>query len=393
MKPQALVVADDPVYLSWLQGAAGDSADFSLLRPVDADDLLQRVQGGGRVDLVFFQFDAANARARAVWMERVLERLPDLPVAGIGEDGQHEVVLTAMRAGARDFLVLRRDDAQVASLISRLLRRSIGGPRGAKQGRVYALLGADADPATAFVAEHLALATLEQLPHGERVVLVDLSLPAGAAAVFLNLNQTYSVLDAVNDVFRCDQTLVDSAFSKHDSGLFVLSLPEDLVGRPDLHDEDLLKLLQVFRGLFAAVFVTLDGQCSTRLLSALLGAADRTMLLSDQSILRSRHNKYLMRALRLEDAAVDRCGLVVDGYRRRHGLEPGALAELLELPLLASLTSDEGWRMQAMDTGESLFRLNPKLPWNRDVRRLAGALASGRAVEREAPGLLEKIFG
>jgi pilus assembly protein CpaE len=173
----------------------------------------------------------------------------------------------------------------------------------------------------------------------------------------------------------------------------VLSLPEDLVGRPSLHDEDLLKLLQVFRSLFAAVFVTLDGQYGTRLLSALLGAADRTLVLSDQSILRSRHNKYLMRALRLDDAAVDRCALVVDGYRRRHGLEPEALAELLELPLLAALTSDEGARMQAMDTGESLFRLQPKLLWNRDVRRLAEALSSGRAVERESPTFLEKIFG
>jgi pilus assembly protein CpaE len=393
MKTQALVVADDPVYLSWLQGAAGGGADFSLLRPVDAEDLIQRVQAGGRVDLVFFQFDAANAPARAVWMERLLERVPDLPVAGVGEDGQPEVVLAAMRAGARDFLVLRRDDTQVAALIGKLLRRTVGGPRGAKQGRVYALIGADADPATAFAAEHLALTTLEQLPRGERVVLVDLSLPAGSAAVFLNINQTYSVLDAINDVFRCDQTLVDSAFSKHTTGLFVLSLPEDLVGRPGVNGEDLLKLLQVFRGLFAATFVTLDGQYGTRVLSTIVGAVDRALLLSDQSILRSRHSKYLLRSLRLEDTAMDRFGLVVDGYRRRHGLEPDALAELLELPLLAALSSDELARQQAMDTGESLFQLAPKNPWCRDVRKLAEALASGRPVEREAPGLLDKLFG
>lgn len=394
MKTQALVVADDPVYLSWLQGAAGAGADFSLMRPVDAEDLLQRVQAGGKIDVVFFQFDAQNAPARAVWMERLLERTPDIPVAGLGEDGQPDVVLTAMRAGARDFLVLRRDDTQVAALISRLLRRTVvGGSRGTKQGKLYAIIGADADPATAFFAQHLALATLDQVPRGERVVLADLSLPAGSSAVFLNINQTYSVLDAVNDVFRCDQTLVDSAFSKHNSGLFVLALPEDLIGRPTLDGEDLLKLLQVFRNLFSATFVTLDGQYSSRLLSGIVGAADRTLLLSDQSILRSRHNKYLLRALRLEDAAVDRVSLVVDGYRRRQGLEPEALAELLELPLLAALPGDDLSRTQAMDTGESLFALAPKHPWCRDMRKLAAALNTGTAVAREAPGFLEKIFG
>jgi pilus assembly protein CpaE len=393
MKTQALVVADDPVYLSWLQGAAGDSTDFSMLRPVDAEDLVQRVQAAGRVDLVFFQFDAANAPSRAVWTERLLERLPDLPVAGVGEDGRPEVVLTAMRAGARDFLVLRRDDTQVAALIGRLLRRSVGSARGSKQGQVYAVLAADADAGIAFTAEHLALATLAQLPLGERVVLLDLSLPAGAAAVFLNLNQTYSVLDAVNDVFRCDQTLVDSAFSKHASGLFVLSLPEDQIGRPQLDGEALLKLLQVFRGLFAATFVTLDGQLSTRLLSAVVGVADRTLLLSDQSILRSRRSKYLLRALRLEDTALDRTALVVDHFRRRHGLEPEALAELLELPLLAALNGDEHNRLQAMNTGEPLFTFAGKDPWCRDVRLLAQSLGSGRPVEREPPGFLEKLFG
>lgn len=394
MRTQALVVADDPVYVSWLQAAAGQSADFSILKPLDAEDLVARVQASGRVDLVFFQFDAANAPSRATWMERLLERLPDLPVAGIGEDGHPEVVVTAMRAGARDFFVLRRDDALVAALIGKLLRRSGGaGARGGKQGAVYALLSADADASCAFTATHLALAVLEQIPKGERVVVVDLSLPAGGAAIFLNIAQTYSVLDAINDQFRCDQTLVETAFSKHASGLYVLSLPEDLTSRPALEGEDLFKLLQVFRGLFTATFVTLDGQLPLRLLTGAVGAADRTLLLSDQSILRSRHSKYLLRALRLEDTALDRAQLVVDGYRRRHGLEPEALAELLELPLLAALSADETTRLQAMNSGEPLFTLAPRDPWCRDVRRLAQALGSGRALGRESPGLMEKLFG
>lgn len=394
MKTQALVVADDPVYVSWLQAAAGNAADFSILRPLDAEDLVARVQASGRVDLVFFQFDAANAPSRATWMERLLERLPELPVAGLGEEGHPEVVVAAMRAGARDFFVVRRDDAQVAALIGKLLRRSTGAAaRGGKQGALYALLSADADASGAFTAAHLGLASLEALSGGERVVVVDLSLPAGAAAIFLNIAQTYSVLDAVNDQFRCDQTLVETAFSRHASGLYVLSLPEELTARPPLEGEDLLKLLQVFRGLFAATFVTLDGGLPLRLLTGAVGAADRTLLLSDQSILRSRHSKYLLRALRLEDAALDRTQLVVDNYRRRHGLEPEALAELLELPLLAALSGDDATRLQAMNTGEPLFTVAPKDPWCRDVRRLAQALNTGRPLGREAPGLLEKLFG
>src|SRR3546814_9840446 len=80
MKTQAVVVADDPVYLSWLENAAGSNAEFSLIRPLDAEDLIERVQMMGRIDVVFFQFERVNLDARLVMMERLVERAPDIAV-------------------------------------------------------------------------------------------------------------------------------------------------------------------------------------------------------------------------------------------------------------------------------------------------------------------------
>ncbi|MGH8457069.1 MAG: AAA family ATPase, partial [Stenotrophobium sp.] len=96
MKTQAIVVADDPVYLNWLQNAA-EGVTFTLLRPLDAEDLIVRVQAMGRADIVFFQFEAATAGQRVGMVERFLERMPDVPVAGLGADSNPDVVLAAMR--------------------------------------------------------------------------------------------------------------------------------------------------------------------------------------------------------------------------------------------------------------------------------------------------------
>jgi pilus assembly protein CpaE len=245
----------------------------------------------------------------------------------------------------------------------------------------------------AFTAEHLALACAEQMPKTERVLLVDIANPAGAGAIFLNLNLSYSLLDAVNDVYRADQTLVDTAFTKHASGIYVLSLPEDLIGRPQINIEELLKLLQIMRGLFGCVVVALDGYLPLAGITGIIGQADRTLLLTDQSIIRSRHNKYLLRALRLEDCSLDHAGLVVDRYRRRLGLEPQNLAEILDLKLLATLTGEGDSRVQAMNAGEPLFTIAPKDPYCEDIRRLAVGLLTGEV--QPAPsraGLLGKLF-
>jgi pilus assembly protein CpaE len=396
MKTQAVVVADDPVYLSWLQRAA-EEVEFSLVRPLDADDLVERMQMLGRVDIVFFQFDAANAAQRASMIEQFAERMPDVSLAGVGADNSPELMLTAMRSGARDFFVLQRDDANVAALLTKLLRRSAqlqAAPGVRKQqGKLFAVLAGNPSEQIAFTAEHLALACAEQMPKTERVLLVDIANPAGAGAIFLNLNLSYSLLDAVNDVYRADQTLVDTAFTKHASGIYVLSLPEDLIGRPQINIEELLKLLQIMRGLFGCVVVALDGYLPLAGITGIIGQADRTLLLTDQSIIRSRHNKYLLRALRLEDCSLDHAGLVVDRYRRRLGLEPQNLAEILDLKLLATLTGEGDSRVQAMNAGEPLFTIAPKDPYCEDIRRLAVGLLTGEV--QPAPsraGLLGKLF-
>lgn len=396
MKTQAVVVADDPVYLSWLENAAGQGAEFSLVRPLDAEDLIERVQMMGRVDVAFFQFEAGNLDARISMMERLVERLPDLPVAGLGADSNPDIVLAAMRAGARDFLVLRRDEGDVAALLSKLLRRTVPAARATqKQGQMFSVFAAHPTDAIAFVAEHLALSVVDMLPRTEPVLFVDMATPAGAGAIFLNINQSYSVLDAINDVYRCDQTLVDTAFAKHASGLYLLSLPEDLVGKPQANFEEFIKLLQVVRGLFGCVVVAFDGHLPLETIAGVITQADRSVLLSDQSIIKSRHSKYLLRALRLEDCPLDRTALIVDNYRRRLGLEPENLAEILDLPMLGTLGASHGnGRIQAMNAGEPLFTVAPKDPFCADVRQLAAALLGGHARMETAPqGLLSRLLG
>ncbi len=397
MRTQALVVADDPVYLSWLQNAA-PGAEFSLARVTEVDDLIDRILATGRVDVVFFEFGAGNAASRVRMVERLLERIPDMAVAGVGQDGDSATMLSAMRAGARDFFIVQRDDANVAALLGRLLRRTAPTQSaGRRHGKVFGVMAALPDETLAFLGIHLALACAERLGKGERVLLVDVAVPAGAASIFLNLNQTYGVLDAINDGSRCDATLVDTAFSRHAGGLYVLSLPEDCQGRPHVDSDEVVQLLGVLRGLFACIVVCFDGHLPADVVRGLLSVADRTAFLTDQSILRSRHSKYLLRALRLDECPLEGVGLVIDQYRKRVGLEPQNLAELLELPVLSTLSTQTANRIQSMNQGEPMFSCAPKDEYCNGVRQLAARLmsppdAAQAATGDSGGGLLGRLF-
>ncbi|HWU67958.1 MAG TPA: hypothetical protein VN046_03705 [Stenotrophobium sp.] len=396
MKTQAIIVANDPAYLNWLQSAAAD-VEFTQVSPMPADDLAGHVRSLPQADIVFFEFGADGIAQRVQLVEHFLDRLPDLPVAGIGADNNPDVVLAAMRAGARDFFVLRRDDANVVALLGRLLRRTTqaaASAAGQQQGKLFAVLSGNPTATIAYTAEHVALACVEHLKRGaDRVLLLDVAGPAGAAAIFLNLNQTYGVLDAIHDAYRCDQTLVDTAFPKHASGLYVLSLPEDMIGTPAIDADELLKLLQVLRGLFSIIVVAFDGHLPLQGMTGIIAQANRTLLLTDQSIIKSRHNKYLLRALRLEECPLDRTALLVNGYHRRQGLEPQNLAEILDLPLFGTLGGERMNHIQAMNSGEPIFTAAPRDAYCSEVRALASALMSDRPQSEPAQqGLLSRLL-
>jgi len=395
MKTKVLVVADDPEFASWLQDAEDANLDVVMIRGLVPTELLASVEAQGRYGLVFCEFTPANAMMRASFVEQFLERHWQVPVVGLGASEDAECMLAAIRAGARDYLVRGRDDAKLGPQIGRLLKRTATASAAVptKAGQIFLTLSGHPHEAIAFFAEHLALALIERVNPGEKVLLVDLATPSGAAAIFLNLNPTYNVLDAVNDAHRCDQTLIDTAFPKHASGLYVLSLPEDLLGRASFDAEQLLKLMQVLRGLFTYMVVAIDGHAPITALSGLVSMADRSLLLSDQSILKSRHNKYLLRALRAQDCSLDRTALVVDNYRRRLGLEPRNLAELFELPLLSSLQTESFNRLLSMNSGEPLYTLAKKDPYCAGMQELAGLLLSGDMKAVAAPqGFLDRLL-
>lgn len=212
-------------------------------------------------------------------------------------------------------------------------------------------------------------------------------------SIFLNLTAAYTVLDALGDVYRCDQTLIDTAFVRHSSGVYVLSLPENLLGAPQLDAETLGRLIGVLRGLFTEIVMGIDGHAGVPVLSSVLPLADRLVWLADQSILRSRQSKHLLRALRMDGVSLPRIGLLVDAYQKRLGLEPEHLAELLEIPLLGTLTGEPAARIQSMNTGDPMFKLFPRDPFVNDIRELARSLrdqTDTMAAPKTQSGLLKR---
>jgi pilus assembly protein CpaE len=345
MKMPAVVIASAS-YLDWLRRCTADWLELTVL---SAEEASQQAPALASAALLLVEMDGPDLHDRTRLIEQLGERQPDLPIIALGSGDQPDAMLFAMRAGARDFLVPGRDDAGAVGQMERVLRR--GAKRGPGRGQVIAVVSGHPSTGTVFLAEHIALAAGELMARNEPILLLDLAQPAGAAAVFLNTHQEYNALNAIQDAYRCDQTLVDTAFGHHSSGLYVLGLPEAQIGALTLEADDLSALLDVLRGLFALTVIACDATLGLAGLQAVIERAGHSLLLGD----------HTQQPLQPDATTQPAPGQLPDGAYETGGRalpsQIGAGARTVGRFVEAALISHAGWRRPEPHPGHECWRV------------------------------------
>src|SRR5690606_3728229 len=132
-----------------------------------------------------------------------------LVVVGVGDGFDTQLVLAAMRAGARDFISYGLRASEVLGLVRRLTRRLPQLPVRSELGQLWVLYGAQPDVDAAWVTAHLALAAQQQ---GDATLFVDLGLPQGESLDLLAVEAKFSFGDALRNLRRLDSNLIGTAF-------------------------------------------------------------------------------------------------------------------------------------------------------------------------------------
>src|SRR5215467_12571086 len=123
-----------------------------------------------------------------------------------------ELILRAMRAGAREF-VLESDHEEL-----RLAVRSQAQAQEVAEGSgsVISIFGAKGGVGATTVAANLAGALQSA---GSKVCLVDLDLHLGDVLSFMDVAGNYSITDVLSNMSRLDRELLASSVTKHRSGI------------------------------------------------------------------------------------------------------------------------------------------------------------------------------
>ncbi len=183
------------------------------------DPVVRRIQSAGpEVVIVDIPGNHPQSGLRAI--EVLHHQVPESALFAVGSMAHPQVIVGAMRAGAREFLerpTTTTDLLEAFVRVSALKRRS----NVENRGKVITVINAKGGSGATTLAVNLAAAM--QAVHGA-TALVDMA-PLGHDALHLGLKPTFTTADAIRNLHRLDASLLQSLMTRHPSGLQLLAGP------------------------------------------------------------------------------------------------------------------------------------------------------------------------
>ena len=281
---------------------------------------------------------------------------PSIPVLLLVSALDPAIILEAMRAGVKECLQYPFSDEEFQGAIARLDT----GRETASGGDVFAFIGAKGGVGATTAAVNVATELARS--HTGEVLLVDLHLAYGDAAIYLASEPRFSIADALENIHRLDSAFLKSLCVRTKAG-------PDLLASPDRNVALLVEPGRVRTLIEAAArhytFVVLD-VCRTD--PAVLDALDpvkKIVVIANQELATVRGASKMAATLN-QRYGKERVVLAVSRYDPNAGIGQEDIERVVGAKIRHLLPSDYRVAIEALNTGRPLALQNQT--------RLAGAL-------------------
>ncbi|MGY2442645.1 AAA family ATPase [Pseudomonas sp. SDO52101_S400] len=366
-----LAITRNSTDLEWLQSALAPLGQVVSAGTGSLDELLALVDVTF-ASLVFVGLDREHVVAQSALIEGALEAKPMLAIVALGDGMDNQLVLNAMRAGARDFVAYGSRSSEVAGLVRRLSKRMPPVTHNTQLGGLTVLYGVQSSSDGALLSNHMALVVQKS---GQQTLLLDLGLPRGDSLALLGLESSFHFGDALRHLRRLDATLIDSAFTSAEAGLRILAYADNDEPLESTSAAELYMLLSALRQHFQHIVVNLTGQPDSEALRTFVSHCDKLIWYTDQNVLNCRRNLAMFNLWREKGMKLDHGRLLVDRYLSNVAPDADTLGKTFNLEVIAVLALSPELRLNAKNQGVSLFELAPREKLTQSLRALGERLA------------------
>jgi pilus assembly protein CpaE len=346
-RPQLLSVAlivPDPARRRSLATALAGS-QISVAREYDA---YPSRADANESDVVIVDLDHDIDQAIRV-IEEICSRSAVTTVMAYSSRNDPTLMRRSMQAGAREFLIEPFLPETVAEAFGRASSRRPG--REKSKGKMLVFAPSKGGVGVTTIAANFALALTKE--SGAKVVVVDMDFQLGEIALGLGMTATFSIVDALVNASRLDKDFLSTMLVRHNSGLAILSAPEQYNFFQFAVDPGADRLFQILRDEFDYVVVDI-GTCHGNLQEKLFIEADKLYLITEMTFpsLRNAHRLISFISARDGSRALE---LVLNRSNSGHGeIDEKSAAKALGRPINWRVPNGWAAASAAQDSGVPL---------------------------------------
>ncbi len=280
--------------------------------PVAAADPVARRVRAANPDVTLVDIPADNPPLALRAIELLHQEMPDAAIFAIGSLTQPQVIVNAMRAGAREFIERPTTTTDLLEAFVRLTTAQRKNRQEGLRGKVFSVINAKGGNGATTVAVNLALAL--QSAYGQ-TALVDLA-PLGHAALHMNLKPAFNVADAMRNLHRMDASLLESFMTRHSGGMLLLA-GSNVPAAIDPTTAEFVRLFDMLVSHFR--YVVVDASSRFDAASRLIASLSETVLLVACSDVASLWSAARVQQYLVEAGNRDRVRLVLNRFRKVPG--------------------------------------------------------------------------
>lgn len=306
-------------------------------------------------------------------VERVAENVPqcDILVTSASSDGN--LILQAMRAGAKEFLTWPIPLEDLLAALGRISERRFGRGESRPRGcQVIAVAGTTGGVGSSSIAVNLACALAAREKNS--VVLVDLDLALGDADLLLDALPDYTIADLAQNITRLDYTLLKRSLTRHACGLYLLPRPMQLEDIPLVTPEEFQRIVGLLKATFTHLVIDVSKAFNPLDFMA-LEMANHILLVAQLELASLRNVVRLLASFKQIEGLMQKVKIVVN----RVGLDSGHISikkaqETIGQEFFWQIPNDYRTMIEARNNGVPLIEFAPRAAVTQAIVALAEAL-------------------
>jgi len=330
------------------------------------DSLLRQIQDV-HAEVVLVDIDPEQPQRAIRAIELIQANTNDIAIFAVGALSNPEIIVSAMRAGAREYLERNATTEGMMEAFARFVASRGKARTSSGRARVFAVTNAKGGAGATTVAVNTAIA-LQEAQGG--VLLVDFA-PLGHTSLHLNARPTFGLTDALQNLHRIDESLLAGLMTQCKDGLQLLAGPQ----QPHLVAPTAAELARLF-DLLVSHFHYVVVDCSNRIddTARMLSDLANAVLLVAQTDVVSLWSAGRMRTFLEEGAGRDRVRLILNRYKKIPGFSDEDVETATNCKVLWKLPNNHQAIAPAIDKGTPVA-LQESVDVGRSFRGLAALLA------------------